>query len=156
MKDIRFCNGGAELLDAIEPLWRALSEHHATINPDFAALFRQRPFAERKRAILDKWPAALLVRLALADDTPVGYCVAALGPDGAGEIDSIFIAAAHRSQGLGESLLRHALDWLDARGATAVSVAVVPGNDRALAWYGRFGFAPRLTTLTRLADRAGL
>jgi ribosomal protein S18 acetylase RimI-like enzyme len=152
---IRFRNGGVELLDAIEPLWRALCEHHATINPDFAAFFRQRPFAARKRAMLDRRPAALLVRLALADESAVGYCVAALGTDGIGEIDSIYVASAHRSRGLGESLLRHALRWLDAQGAASVTVAVVPGNDRALAWYGRFGFAPRLTTLTRPADRAG-
>lgn len=45
-----------------------------------------------------------------------------------------------QGRGLGERLMRTALAALDAAGAGAVHLGVDPRNQRALAWYGRFGF----------------
>ncbi|AGW12993.1 GNAT family N-acetyltransferase [Megalodesulfovibrio gigas] len=141
--------GGAELLAAVEPLWVELCEHHAQVAPVFATMFRCRPFADRAAEILAHAQGGLRVELAMADDAAVGFCIGSVAASGAGEVDSIFVQAAHRGAGLGEVLMRHALDWLEQQDAAPVTVAVVSGNDRALHWYERFGFTPRRVQLVR-------
>ncbi len=152
MDSIHFLAGGPELLDSIEPLWRGLCEHHAGVSPDFAVWFRNRGFAERKADILAQASAGMRVRLAVAGSETVGYCVSTLSANGTGEVDSIFVREDHRGMEIGEQLMRDALDWLEARGAASIQVAVVHGNDRALEWYRRFGFAPRIVRMARLKE----
>ncbi|GAB7079519.1 GNAT family N-acetyltransferase [Megalodesulfovibrio paquesii] len=141
--------GGQELLPAIEPMWRALCEHHAQVAPVFADWFRCRPFADRAAEVLGHASGGLLVQLGMVDDVAVGFCISSITATGAGEIDSIFVASEHRGAGLGEQFMRQALHWLDEHGAAPISLAVVAGNERALNWYGRFGFTPRRIQLQR-------
>ncbi|MFO7594854.1 MAG: GNAT family N-acetyltransferase [Desulfocurvibacter africanus] len=152
MNTIGFLTGGPELLDTIEPLWRGLCEHHARVSPDFAVWFRNRDFADRKAEIFAQASSGMQVRLALAGSETVGYCVSTLSTDGTGEVDSIFVREDYRGMEIGERLMRDALDWLEAQGATSLLVAVVHGNDRALQWYRRLGFAPRIVKMVRLKE----
>jgi ribosomal protein S18 acetylase RimI-like enzyme len=79
--------------------------------------------------------------------TPAGNCVSAATAEGVGEIESIFVAAEFRGQGIANELMRRALDWLDAQGVHTKIIAVAVGNERAYAFYERFGFFPRLVML---------
>lgn len=142
--------GGPELLEALEPLWRMLCEHHAGVSPDFADWFRNRDYADRKAEILAQASAGLRVQVAVAGPEAVGYCVSTLASSGQGEVDSIFVRSDFRGRGIGDYLMRDALAWLRAEGASSLVVVVVLGNDRALQWYRRFGFAQRAIKMQML------
>lgn len=83
--------------------------------------------------------------LAFADGTaaePVGVIAASREPPG-GEpfISALWVDPGHRRQGIASGLIQAALDRAVARGARAVSLWVLDGNDVARACYLAAGFA---------------
>jgi len=142
---IVYITGGAELLDAVGPLWEKLNAHHAARSPHFAEQYAVRTFAERK-ADLFKRPKSTLFRVELARDTEpdhdIGYCVSLVTED-AGVLESIFIEAEYRGQGIGDTLMRHALDWMNSHNVSMKRVVVAVGNEAAFGFYARYGFQPR-------------
>ncbi|MEN6343331.1 MAG: GNAT family N-acetyltransferase, partial [Methanospirillum sp.] len=111
-------------------------------------------FAVRRDALLEK-NRDRAFRLELAFDAvagaPVGYCIASGAPGGHGEVESIFVDRAYRDRGIGGALLEHALAWMDELGTVEQALSVFAGNDRALPFYERHGFAPRFVVLVRRA-----
>lgn len=84
----------------------------------------------------------------------IGYRLASV--DGLnGEIDSLFVETVYRGRGVGEELMFHALKWLEEQKCEAVRVSIAEGNESALDFYRRFGFAERLVVmqLARGGDR---
>lgn len=141
---------GPERLNDIRPLWEGLNRHHESISPHFKPDFAGYPFSYRKAYLAGKANCGeLRIFIAESDDHPIGYCVASLDTEYHGEIESIFVMEGHRSQGLGDALMRAALGWLDANGATSKSISVVFGNEAAHAFYARYGFFPRSTRLVQ-------
>jgi diamine N-acetyltransferase len=102
-------------------------------------------FEPRKRGILAKAAAGKL-RIELvsvvSQTTDIAYCITTVSADGCGEIDSMFVEEHFRGCGIGSELVRRALGWLDSVGASSKVVTVAHGNERALAFYKRFGFHP--------------
>ena len=43
----------------------------------------------------------------------VGYCVSSVDEERTGEIESIFVASDYRGLGIGDSLMKKALTWMD-------------------------------------------
>jgi GNAT superfamily N-acetyltransferase len=76
--------------------------------------------------------------------------VTSLCPKLHGAIDSLFVLPGHRSHGIGAELMRRALEWLDASGATSKMVSVFHANGDALNFYARFGFHPRAIELQQI------
>ena len=147
-EEISYFSGGVELLDLIQPLWEQLNQHHAALSPHFASEFQAKRFSERKAKLLKKYASdQLRVDLCQAQDSPIGYLISATTADGIGEIESIFVAAEFRGQGIANELMQRALNWLDFQGVHTKVIAVAVGNERAYAFYERFGFYPRLTML---------
>lgn len=143
-------------IDLIEPLWARLNEHHRALSPHFSSHYERSTFEQRKRELLAK-AARGLMRICLAKDIDAGeyagYCVATILLDGdapVGEVESIFVDRAYRSTGIGDKLMRNALDWMDARGASVKKVAVGAGNEAVLPFYARFGFFTRMTILEQV------
>lgn len=73
------------------------------------------------------------------------------------EIEDIYVAPAHRRQGLGGRLLAEMLAWCRAKGAAVVGVVVPPqsrAEPRLGAFYARHGFreSGRVVMLLDLAD----
>jgi GNAT superfamily N-acetyltransferase len=66
---------------------------------------------------------------------------AGCAPPAAGELDKLYIGAAHRGHGLGAALLAESLGWARAAGWCAIWLAVWRHNPRAVAFYRRHGFA---------------
>ena len=60
-------------------------------------------------------------------------------PSSRGEIKQLYIDQAHQGAGLGARLMWAAARRLADRGFTSCELAVVEGNDRAKAFYERFG-----------------
>jgi len=72
--ELRFIEGGAQLLDKIRPLWEKLNDLHAEKSPDFAEVFAKTSFLQRKAELEHKaLTGQLLVILAM---TKIDECVA--------------------------------------------------------------------------------
>ena len=131
----------ADGIDAVRPLWEKLRAYHAP-------LLDERPpflFEPRKQGILAKAAAGKL-RIELvsvvSNTTDIAYCITTVSADGCGEIDSMFVEEHFRGCGIGSELVRRALAWLDSVGVSSKVVTVAHGNERAFAFYRRFGFHP--------------
>jgi diamine N-acetyltransferase len=146
---IKYVNGDGGMLDEIKVLWETLNKHHLSVSPYFKDYYLTLTFEERKRAILQRASGGeVRVNLALdASGELVGYCVSSIDRWLTGEIDSIFVGAKYRGQGIGRALMEKALAWLNGKGAKKKIVSVAVGNEQAYVFYSRFGFLPRRTLL---------
>ena len=136
------------MLDQIQSLWKQLNQHHAAHSPYFAVEFRRHQFSERKTKLLKKYAdGQLRVDLAQSQGRSIGYLVSGVTAEGDGEIESIFVEAAFRGQGIADKLMRRGLAWLDEQGVHTKLVAVAAGNEPVYTFYERFGFYPRLVML---------
>ena len=146
---IKYVHGDGGMLDEIKVLWETLNRHHLSVSPYFKDYYLTLTFEERKRAILQRASGGE-VRVDLALDASgelVGYCVSSIDRWLTGEIDSIFVTAKYRGQGIGRALMEKALAWLNGKGAKKKIVSVAVGNEQAYGFYSRFGFLPRRTLL---------
>jgi ribosomal protein S18 acetylase RimI-like enzyme len=135
--------GGAELLDEVGPLWQELRRHHAELAPQWSVDLQSLSFADRKAEFLNKSPGGLLVLLARRDDLTIGYCVCTISADRHGDIDSIYVSADYRSQGVGRRLISRAMTWLCEQKVKSINLDVLIGNERALKLYESLGFRTR-------------
>lgn len=151
VKGIHFTTGGAELLPRVRPLWEALNRYHGERSTHFADEFAGFKFSFRERRFREKaGRGALRVELAApSGEGEAAYCISSVSPDGAGEIDSLFVEERFRGRGIGGELMRRALGWMDEMGATSRIVVVAEGNERAHAFYAKFGLFPFSVTLAR-------
>jgi diamine N-acetyltransferase len=137
-------------LEKIRSLWEQLNEHHHAKASHFRHHYETWNFEDRK-AYFDKIVGAGTLRIDLAFDKDreryVGYCVSSISKERHGEIESIFIEEAYRSQGVGTELLSRALSWMDAKEVLRKRVAVADGNEDAWGFYRKFGFYPRMMLL---------
>ncbi len=143
---------GAESLDLIGPLWEQLNEHHRLLSPHFAHVFAANTFAARRAELMAKADSGRLrVDLARSDTGDVvGYCVSSIDSKGTGEIDSLYVAAGGRHRRVGDALMKRALAWMDEHHVKDKTVLVCAGNEQVLAFYRRYGFYPRCTTLRQV------
>lgn len=69
-----------------------------------------------------------------------------------GEVESLFVEPAYRSEGIGTVLVTRGLAWMNSIGAVRKRVSVGDGNETAWAFYRKFGFYPRMTVLEQKTD----
>ncbi len=151
-KRVKFIDGDESLLDEIGVLWEALNSHHLELSANFKLHYQDITFEKRKADLLKK-AAAGKMRVDLAVDENgqnVGYCVSSLNQDAIGEVESIFVDADHRRSGIGDSLMKKTLCWLDQQGAVTKIVEVASGNEEAFCFYEKYGFHPRKTLLKQM------
>jgi ribosomal protein S18 acetylase RimI-like enzyme len=136
-------------LDELEQLWLALHRHHRAV-ADLAVL-RDDALSWRRRR---DWYAAMLAGghdfalVARDDGEPVGYAFVHVRPGdddtwpvGAhmAELVSLAVAPDQRGRGVGTALMDAVDAELELRGIADVEVAVMAGNERAIAFYERRG-----------------
>jgi ribosomal protein S18 acetylase RimI-like enzyme len=104
-----------------------------------STLARERDFTEetwRSRtetsAIFAAWTGAVVA----------GMASALLAEDGRWHVVGMWVDPQFRGRGLADRLLSAACDFACAQGAAFVTLWVTEVNDRARAFYRRFGFAP--------------
>ncbi|WP_327682734.1 GNAT family N-acetyltransferase [Kitasatospora sp. NBC_00458] len=99
---------------------------------------------ERWRARFAR-PDAVHVVAVLGDGRPVGLACGMPGPDGGAggvsELRSVWVGPGARGRGLGDRLIAAVEAWAQHAGSTSLRLAVVPGNEAAVALYRRNGFA---------------
>lgn len=140
----------AGAIDLIESLWEKLREHQGARSPHFAQHYANRTWRARKTELLEKArTGALCIDLAKDLDTRkvVAYCVSTVSSKGKGCLESIFVELDYRGNGIGDSLMLRALEWMNNRQAKTVVLEVGVGNEAVIAFYNRYDFYPRTILL---------
>jgi GNAT superfamily N-acetyltransferase len=151
--DLRIVEGGTERIPDLEPLWRALYEHHRGIAEGVAGV---RPFEDtwrHRQGQYRDWlegdtDAALLI--AERAGRPVGYAMLTAGAGAATwdlgdrvvEIETLSVLPAERGSGVGGVLIEASRGWALERGVRTIAVGLAHTNAGAERFYEREGFTP--------------
>jgi GNAT superfamily N-acetyltransferase len=146
--------GGPELFGDLRPLWLELNRHHARLAPALAGHFAAVRF-EARMALLSDRPEIRVDLLRDPQGRAVAYAFGSVDAHGRGELESIFVAEAHRRHGHGQRLAQAQLAWLRQRGAWPIRVTVSVGNEAALPFYRSLGFHHRASVLWLDPEDAG-
>ncbi len=156
MVNIEYSEADQSEMDVIGPLWQKLRSYHEVCSPHFSEHFARMTFDLRKKRLLEKSRSGTL-RIDLARDVQtgvlVGYCVSTVTGDKQGEIESIYVEQDYRRSGIGDSLMKRTLRWMDNMPVSKKIVVAAVGNEEALSFYSRYGFYPRITTLEQVETR---
>ena len=156
-EQLTFVEGGADLLDRIEPLWKQQTALHAEKSLHFESITTA-SFLDRKSVFEQKARTGiLLVVLAMVGpDEIAGYTVCSvceelsdLGTCKMGEIDSMFISASYRRLGIGRKFLLRSMEWFEQNHAEKVIALVAVGNEEVLEFYRHAGLLPQAILLQR-------
>jgi diamine N-acetyltransferase len=133
-------------IDSIKSLWEGLRDHHKDHSTYFQKRFQDSTFEKRKNALLAKMEYGKL-NIDVAEDISqnkiVAYCVSSVVEENqgrVGEIDSIFIDKDYRNKGIGDRLMRKALEWLKNENVTEKRIVVAEGNEGVFEFYRKYGF----------------
>jgi GNAT superfamily N-acetyltransferase len=147
---LEFLCGGAELIDEVEEMWRQLTLHASRQSVDFSHHFAGRTFEGRRKELLSRTEGGTL-RIDIARDKAsgrdLGFCVCSLDRRGHGEVESLYVDEVARGRGIGDVLVRRALEWMRSQGAKRVAVFTVYGDGHTLPFYHRYGFRPKMLML---------
>jgi ribosomal protein S18 acetylase RimI-like enzyme len=142
----------ASEIDELEPLQAELGRRHAEVGPDY--LPPQRPYAAVWPLHREEMLADNRVVLRAGEDGFVnatysenGFDVWNTGP--VGYVEALAVRPEARGRGLGRELLAAAAHELRSRGARALELEVLEGNDDAARLYARLGFRRVFETLVR-------
>jgi ribosomal protein S18 acetylase RimI-like enzyme len=144
---------GAEELDALEPLWNALQEHHVRITPELGPQTPKRELADAwrvRRSKYARWirdPETFFI-LAEEDGEPVGYAFVTVGPpyaswasgDSIAELETLSVLPEQRGRGIGTKLIEAAWSRLAERGVEDMAITTTRTNVDAQRLYEREGF----------------
>ncbi len=131
-------------IDSIKELWEELNVHHLSRSTHFKDLFSKLTFEKRMEGLKER--DHFVAYVAESKTGKVGYCIATV--DGlAGEIDSLFVKAPYRGKGVGEELMSLALKWLQRHSCQILKVSIAEGNEDAMGFYRRFGFAEKFIVM---------
>jgi ribosomal protein S18 acetylase RimI-like enzyme len=150
---IQYTETDERSLDLIKPLWQKLLQHHRARSRNFTAIFDRVTFEKRKDELLKKSAGgALHVDLARDAETGelAGYCVSSINTAKHAEIESIYVEPEYRRGGIGNTLMKKALKWLDERQVARRILAVAAGNEEVFGFYRRYKFYPRATILEQI------
>jgi ribosomal protein S18 acetylase RimI-like enzyme len=163
---IKVQRGGRDSLDAIEPLWKAMLEHHGVLTGDQFPMREPAESWSLRRAEYVGWldDGSGILLLATSDSSAdvAGYAFLRWRPAGAtwdfgsviGEVESLAVAPSARGGGVGTGLLDACRAELRARGVEFWSVDVVESNP-AVRLYERAGFRPNYRKMFGRVDPPG-
>jgi ribosomal protein S18 acetylase RimI-like enzyme len=150
---LRFADG-VEELDAVEPMWNALQEHHGRITPELDPRTPKRTLGAAwrvRRAKYERWlqdPETFFV-IAEIGERPVGYAFVTIGPgyaswetgERAAELETLSVLPDHRSVGVGAALIEAAWTHLGKMGIEDMAITTTKTNVDAHRFYERQGFS---------------
>jgi ribosomal protein S18 acetylase RimI-like enzyme len=150
--------GDRDEVDRLQPLWRALREHHVTLPAMPPVRSPEDSWEFRKRQYLD-WLSqeGHILLVAERGSDLIGYAVMSLGEGAAtwdlgertAEIETLSVLESERGNGVGAALTQAAADVANEAGAGTVLVGVAHSNEDAIRFYEREGFKPFYVSLTR-------
>jgi len=147
---VSIVRGGLERIEELEPLWRALYEHHALVGREVAPV---REFADswrHRRVQYERWlsEGESVLLLAQREGRVVGYAMVRPGPGAATwdpgervlEIETLSVLPEERGGGVGHALIEEAARVAREEGADFMDVGLVFTNEGAYRFYEREGF----------------
>ncbi len=150
---------GAERLDDIGPLWKALYDHHATLPSPYTQTRTAEESWARRRADYVSWlgDAGTFVLLAEVDGLTAGYAFVRLDKgsttwvtgERVGSLETLSILPDYRDRGIGSMFMDRIYEDLRTAGIKELSLAVMASNDPAIRFYERQGFAPFVVVMAR-------
>jgi GNAT superfamily N-acetyltransferase len=160
--------GSVADIGLLRPFWLALHRIHQEADPELAPHVSDETSWSRRRALYGhclESPDAFLL-LVRRDGDLIGYAMVAVEPDGdvlwsdtwevgdkVAELETMYLVPEERGRGLGGLLLDTVEAELESRGIRDLAIGAVPGNTGALRFYGRRGYRPTWTIVTRFAAR---
>jgi ribosomal protein S18 acetylase RimI-like enzyme len=143
-----------EEIDAVEPMWNALQEHHVRITPELDPQTPGRELADAwrvRRSKYVRWLEDPETFFVVAEDEggPVGYAFVTVGPGYAswrtgertGVLETLSVLPDHRGGGLGEALIDAAWSRLGELGVDDMAITTTKTNVDAHSFYKRQGFS---------------
>jgi GNAT superfamily N-acetyltransferase len=141
-------------LDLLKPLWGALQDHHAAVDPMLAGRTPKRDNRDAwlmRRSKYERWlgdPDTFFV-LAEGPAGPVGYAFVTIGPGYASwrtgeriaELETLSVLPQHRGGGVGSKLVEAVWDRLRELGVDDLAVTTVKTNVDARRFYEREGLS---------------
>lgn len=153
MAEVAIVRAGVERLDDLEPLWKALQEHHAAVAPTLggAAARSADESWERRREKYAKWlrdPATFFL-LAERAGGPVGYAFVTIGEGSQGwaaaervaDKETLSVLPEQRGEGVGSQLMEAVEGELARLGVSELRLLVIAPNSEAIRFYERRGLA---------------
>lgn len=141
-------------IDLVKGLWEKLNEHHRKASTYFKPKYEKKTFCERKNEILEKSNNGM-VRIELAREPErnglVAYCISSVVAGTKGEIESIYVEEDYKGLGIGTTLIKNAINWMEVVGAKTKEVTVAEGNEEVFEFYRRCGFYPESIILKQLS-----
>ena len=155
-------------LNNLEPLWRALYQHHNSITPHLKP--RSRPFElawTSRRQTEEKWLKAepdSFILAAEADGQIVGYAFVRIR-SGAGfaeswsvsdplaELATLSVLPEFRGKGIGSALMDAVEARLAAMDIVDMAITVIAANTEAIPFYQRRGAVPFITEFIQPVQR---
>lgn len=142
------------MLDNVREMWEALNNYHCERSTHFKEHYLSMTFQKRKYGLLKKIQGGgklhIDVAVDLASDKSIGYLISTITAAKTGEVDSIFVESDYRGLGIGATLMKKALEWINQEGAIEKIVEVSVGNEQAWGFYAKYGFLPRKTMLKQI------
>jgi len=152
MQNIEYIITDHSGLDQIRTLWEELNKHHHSYSKHFKERYNSFTFETRKEALLKKIVDGE-IRVEIAFDKNkkknIGYSISSVTGkiEKEGEIDSIFIDPGYRGLGIGETLMKHGIQWLDKHNTKTRKIIVAAGNENVFSYYEKFGFYHKFSIL---------
>ena len=143
--NIRYIELDNDHIDSIKPLWEKLRDHHRELSPYFPERYVEFTFQERKKDLLKKSENGILRIDTAYDETTeqfIGYCISSIDEQ-IGEIDSIYLEEKYRSSGIGDTLMKRSINWMDKNSVKTKRIMVAAGNENTLTFYSRYKFFPK-------------
>ena len=150
---LRYTNS-VEELDALEPMWNALQEHHVRVTPQ---LDKQTPTRElgdawrMRRSKYVRWLEDPETFYVIAEDgnNTVGYAFVTVGPgyaswvtgERAGVLETLSVLPERRSGGVGAALIEAVWSRLEELGIEDMAITTTRTNVDAHRFYEREGFS---------------
>lgn len=150
MDTIEYRDLPPEEIDKIKPLWEKLKTHHHERATAFKRDFEKRTFTKRKNELsIGKKKLKIIIAQEKSTSKIVGYCISSISEEDLGEVDSIYIDEKFRRYGIGKEFMNQSLAWFNKNEIKDIIISVAFGNEEALPFYEKFGFAPRTYILKK-------
>lgn len=144
----------AEEIDAVEPLWNALQEHHVRVTPQLDPQTPKRELGDAwrlRRSKYVRWledPETFFV-VAEDESQPIGYAFVTVGPgyaswktgERAGVLETLSVLPEHRGSGVGATLIEAAWSRLGELGIDDMAITTTKTNVDSHRFYERQGFS---------------
>lgn len=114
-------------------------------SPEIAASRRERFNAGKMKKTLQAWVARDVSGKIVGSTTPF------IDEDGSQHVGSLYVDKAWHGTGVGSSLMQKVIDWFDP--TKDIELGVVSYNERAKAFYRKWGFKEVISSETLFAEK---